>query len=87
MSTDLYGHKYEEDEDSGQCGVAQNVARVENAQNEEHWGGKHETCKQHCLKQFVAIVGQNINHLHERENDREEERNNQRETGRNSELL
>lgn len=63
----LYGDKDDVDADSSQCGVAQNVAGVDDTHNKEHWRGQCKARKQYCFKYPVAIVGQNINHLGGRE--------------------
>lgn len=61
--TDLYRDKNQVCEDSSQCGVAQNVACVDNTHNKEHWAGQHKAPKQYSLEHSVAITGQNVNHL------------------------
>lgn len=68
---DLYGDEDEVGADSSQCCVAQNVAGVDDTDNKEHRGGQDEAPEQYCLKDPVAIVSQNINHLDQRERERE----------------
>lgn len=55
--THLDGHKDEVDADAGQGGVAEDVAGVDDARDEEHRRGQSEAAKQNRLKQSVAVIG------------------------------
>lgn len=64
--TDLYRDKNQVCEDSSQCGVAQDVAYVDNTQNIEHCARQQKAPKHYSLEHSLAITGQNVNHLDSR---------------------
>lgn len=51
------------DEDSNNCGVAQNVPGITSARNKEYRGGHHKAPIHNCLKNRVSNIGQNIKNL------------------------
>lgn len=63
-AADLYGDKQDVAKDSCQGGVTENIAGIYNTGNEDHWAAECKASKKHRLKQPVAVIGQDIYHLH-----------------------
>lgn len=63
----LYWDEDAVDDDPSEGCVTQDEAGIDNACYEEDRHACQKAPKQHCIKQLVAVIGQDVNHLDRRQ--------------------